>query len=245
MSQPFNPASEAGAQHLQRAIGQLPAHEPAPATWPHIAAQMDADAGLARAVSTLPAHTPADVLWQAIAARLDANETLTTAAVSPESVPLAPSTPAVVRTLPNAWWYRVARRSLSLAASVLLVLGLWWQLRPAQPAASGPHETLAYTEEVTTEPSFSTKPLAAPAFDPLAQQGLAFIDAHCSAQPVRCGTGEFRTLRRQLAELEAQQTQLAQDARRFGESPELRREQGRLITLQARLTRALVHLIIT
>ena len=239
MSQPLHPSAEAGASNLRRAIGQLPAHEPDPATWPHIVAQLDTDAALTRAVPTLPAHEPDDALWLAIAARLDAPAE----AVAP---PAAPARLAVVRPLQPAWWPRVARRSLSLAASVLLVLGLWWQLRPARPAATaGPQESLAYSEEVAPEASSPAPPPAAAAFDPLQQQGLAFIDAHCTSRPVLCGSDEFRTLRSQLAELETQQHQLAQDARRFGESPELRREQARLITMQARLTRALVHLIIT
>jgi hypothetical protein len=234
MSQPFDPTAEAGASNLQRALGQLPAHEPDPAAWRRIAAQLDADAALARAIPNLPAHEPDDTLWLAIATRLDAP-----AEEAPAPAP-ALVAPGVVRSLPLAWWPRVARRSLSLAASVLLVLGLWWQLRPVGPAAEGPHETLAFSEEVLPESS-----PAAPAFDPLAQQGLAFIDAQCTSQPAVCGSGEFRVLRSQLAELEAEQARLTEDARRFGESPELRREQTRLITLQARLTRELVHLIIT
>ena len=241
MSQPFDPTTEAGAPHLQRALGQLPAHEPDPATWPRIAAQLDADAALAHAIPTLPAHEPDDALWLAIAARLDAPAE---AEAAPAATPASPASPAVVRSLTPAWWPRVARRSLSLAASVLLVLGLWWQLRPGQPTTVGPHETVAYSEEAAPEANPTALPTAL-ALDPLEQQGLAFIDAHCTAQPAVCGSGEFRTLRSQLAELEAQQAQLAQDARRFGNSPELRREQARLITLQARLTRELVHLIIT
>lgn len=250
MSPPFNSPPEAGASNLRRAIGQLPAHEPDPATWPRVAARLHADAALARAIPALPAHAPDDALWLAIAARLDAPEIrpaeTDAAEAFAKSPPLAPSAPAVVRPLQPAWWPRVARRSLALAASVLLVLGLWWQLRPARPAATaGPHETLAYSEEIAPEASGAAPLSTAPAFDPLEQQGLAFIDAHCTSQPVRCGSDEFRSLRRQLTELGAQQTQLVQDARRFGESPELRREQARLITLQARLTRELVHLIIT
>lgn len=241
MSQPFDPAAEAGAPHLQRALGQLPAHEPDPATWARIAAQLDADAALARAVPDLPTHEPDDALWLAIAARLDAPAEV----AEPMAPPAEPerAAPGVVRSLPQAWGPRAVRRSLSLAASVLLVLGLWWQLRPAAPAPVGPHETLAFSEEVVPEAGPAAP--AAPAFDPLAQQGLAFIDAQCTSQPAVCGSGEFRALRSQLAELEAEQARLTQDARRFGESPELQREQARLITLQARLTRELVHLIIT
>ena len=88
-------------------------------------------------------------------------------------------------------------------------------------------------------------PQPAPATDLLEQQGRLFIDAHCSSRPVVCESGEFRTLRTQLQELETQEARLRQDARRFGTSPELLREQARLITLKASVTRELVQLLIS
>ena len=234
MSQPPE-TPEAGGAHLRRAIQQLPAHEPDPATWPRVAAQLAAEA-LARAIPALPPHEPDDALWAAIAARLDAGET-----TQPAAVP-APAAPAVVRTLQPAWLSRPVRRAMALAASLLLLLGaFWWQQRPAGSAL---RETVAFSEEVAA-PEPLTPPALAPGTDPLARQGVAFIDAHCTALPAVCGSGEFRSLRGQLAELEAQQTQLARDARRFGESPELRREQARLISLQAHITRELVQLLIS
>ncbi len=245
MSQPPDNSAipEAGAANLRRAIGQLPAHAPDEQLWNSVAAQLATDEALARVVPALPAHEPDELLWNRIAARLDAAEPLAAA----EPIKVARPAPAVGRTLQPGWRLRPARRAWALAASVLLVLGmsLWWGQRPGQSAASGPRETVAYSEEAAAEPGSFAEPLPAPAFDPLAQQGLAFIDAHCGSRPVLCGSGEFRSLRAQLTEIEAQQAQLRRDARRFGESPELRREQARLITLQARLTRELVHLLIT
>ena len=224
---------EAGEPNLRRAIEHLPPHEPDPATWPRVAAQLAADEALARAIPALPPHEPDDDLWGAIAARLDAAEL-------PAPAPI-PAAPAVGRTLKPAWLARPARRALALAASLLLLLGaLWWQ---QHPAALGPRETVAFSEEVAApEP---VAPAPAPGADPLAQQGVSFIDAHCTSLPAVCGSGEFRSLRGQLTELEAQRAQLQRDARRFGESPELRREQARLITLQARITRELVQLLIS
>lgn len=225
---------EAGGANLRRAIGQLPPHEPDPATWPRVAAQLAADEALARALPALPPHEPDDALWATIATRLDAG-----ALPRPAT---EPAPPAVVRTLQPAWLARPARRAMALAASILLLAGIfWWQQRPA---ASGPRETVAFSEEVA-----ALEPLVSPALtlgaDPLARQGLAFIDAQCTSQPATCGSDEFRSLRGQLAELEAQQVQLQRAARRFGESPELRREQARLITLQASITRELVQLLIS
>ena len=232
MSQPFeNP--EAGAHNLARALRSLPAHAPDAALWPAIATQLAADETLARALPPLPAHEPDEALWEAIAARLDA--------------PAGRPAPAVGRALPPTWWAaRPVRRALALAASLLLVLGLaWWGRQLAQPAGAGPRETVVYSEEISTEEGPTPAPPLAPALDPLQRQGVAFIDSRCSARPVVCGSNEFRALRTQLAEVAAEQAQLQQAARRFGESPELLREQARLITLQASLTRELVQLLIT
>ena len=227
---------EAGGANLRRAIQHLPPHEPDPATWPRVAARLAADEALAHAMPALPAHEPDDALWARITARLDAAELPQPAAAPP------PAAPAVVRTLQPAWRTRPVRRAMALVASVLLLLGIfWWQQRPR---ASALRETVAFSEEAAA-PEPSALPTPMPGGDPLASQGVAFIDDHCTSLPTVCGSGEFRALRGQLAELETQQAQLQRDARRFGVSPDLRREQARLITLQASITRELVHLLIS
>ena len=222
---------EPGGPNLRRALNNLPAHEPDPTTWSRIEAQLAVDAALARAIPALPTHEPDDDLWANVAARLDAAEA--PAAAVPA---VAPVTPAVLRPL---WPARAVRRMLAVAASVLLVLGVWWQLRPTAAAPTVARETVTFSEEE------GPLPLPAPAADPLERQGLSFIDAHCTSQPVLCQSGEFRTLRMQLTELETQEAQLNRDARRFGASPELLREQARLITLKASVTRELVQLLIS
>ena len=232
-STPHTP--EAGDTPLRRAIQQLPPHEPDPAIWSRVAAGLAADEAVARAIPVLPVHEPDEALWAGIAARLDAGEQ-----PQPAAAP-AHETPVVVRTLRPAWLVRPWRRIMALAASVLLLLGtFWWQ----RPLGSGPHETVAFSEEVAVPAPLSPAQIL-PGGDPLASQGLAFIDARCTAQPGVCGSGEFRSLRSQLAELEAEQARLQRDARRFGESPELRREQTRLISLQASITSELVQLLIS
>ncbi len=60
-----------------------------------------------------------------------------------------------------------------------------------------------------------------------------------------CQSGEFRSLRTQLTELEGEEARLRLDARRFGASPELLREQTQLINLKAAVTRELVQLLIS
>lgn len=224
---------EAGGQNLQRALQNLPKYEPDPATWPQIEAQLAADAALKRVVPVLPAHEPDELLWDAIAARLEEN------APAPAS-PL-PVEPAKVRPM---WPAHMLRRVMAVAASVLILLGVWWQQRPTtEPvAASGLRETVAFSEEVLATPLPSAVPVSA---DPLEQEGQSFIDAHCSSLPTVCQSGEFKSLRTQLTELEAEEEQLRQDARRFGESPELLRQQAKLITLKATVTRELVQLLIS
>lgn len=223
---------ETGEPNLRRALHNLPAHEPDPATWSRIEAHLAADTALRGAVPALPAHEPDEDVWAAVAARLDAAEP----ALEPALPAVALAAPAVVRPL---WPVRAVRRALAVAASVLLVLGIGWQLRPAAPAPTVAHETLTFSEEE------DAPPLPTPAADPLERQGLSFIDAHCSSQQAVCQSGEFRTLRTQLTELETQEAQLRRDARRFGASPELLREQARLITLKATVTRELVQLLIS
>ena len=220
---------EPGGPNLRRALTNRPAHEPDPATWSRIEAQLAADAALTRAIPALPAHEPDEDLWAAVAARLDVVE------VRPQPTAAAVP-PAVVRAM---WPVRAVRQALAIAASVLLVLGVWWQVRPIASGPAVAHETLTFSEEEGTLPP--PMPLA----DPMEQQGLSFIEAHCSSQPAVCQSGEFRTLRTQLQELETEETRLRQDSRRFGASPELLREQARLVTLKATVTRELVQLLIS
>ena len=224
--------AENGRAHLRRAVAALPAHAPDPATWPRIAGQLAAEQAIAAALPYLPTHAPAPDAWASIAARLDA---------SSESVAAAPA--PVVRPL---WPARLGWVA-GLAAAVLLLLGVWW-LRPtasAPPlATAAPQETVTFSEEVAALPVPTPASLTAPT-DPLAQQGEAFIEAHCTSLPTVCQSGEFRELRAQLTEVEAQQRRLHQDAQRFGSSPALVREQGQLTTLRAALTRELVQLIIS
>ncbi|GAB3635257.1 hypothetical protein GCM10027422_08470 [Hymenobacter arcticus] len=242
---PTPDAPDRGAPNLRRAVATLPTHEPAPATWPRVAAQLAADEALARIIPDLPAHEPADDLWASIAARLDAPGVMQN--IDSKAVVRQPAD-AVVRTL---WPARpVVRRVLALAASVLLLLGVWWQQRPAAPGprpvavAAGPRESVAYSEETAAAPAPASAGSSAAA-DPLELQGQAFINSQCSALPGVCQSGEFRSLRTQLAELETQEVRLRLDARRFGTSPELLREQAQLVSMKAALTRELVQLFIS
>jgi hypothetical protein len=133
---------------------------------------------------------------------------------------------------------------MAVAASVLILLGVWWQQRPTTVpvATSSLRETVAFSEEVVTTPLPSAIPVSE---DPLEQEGQLFIDAHCSSLPTVCQSGEFKSLRTQLTELEEEEEKLRQDARRFGESPELLRQQAQLISLKATITRELVQLLIS
>jgi hypothetical protein len=220
---------ETDGPNLRRALATLPAHEPDDATWARIQTHLAADKAFAQVIPTLPQHTPDEELWGNIVAGLAAP----TAVAEPTSLP---ATTPVVRRL---WPARAVRRALALAASVLLLLGGWWQLHPRAAGPVVAQQTLTFSEEEAALPP------PAPATDLLEQQGRLFIDAHCSSRPVVCESGEFRTLRTQLQELETQEAQLRQDARRFGTSPELLREQARLITLKASVTRELVQLLIS
>jgi hypothetical protein len=220
---------ETDGPNLRRALTNLPAHEPNEATWARIEAQLAADAALGRVLPALPLHEPDEELWGNIVAGLDA----------PAVVPEPAGPPAAAPVVRRLWPTRAVRRTLAVAASLLLLLGGWWQLHPRAAGPVVAQQTLTFSEEE------AVLPVPAPATDLLEQQGRLFIEAHCSSRPVVCQSGEFRTLRTQLQELETQQTRLRQDARRFGTSPELLREQARLITLKASVTRELVQLLIS
>jgi len=224
----FPEPPEAGHEHLRRAVASLPPHEPDDAIWPRIAAQLQAEEAITQALPTLPAHEPDAELWSAIVNRLDEAE--------------SPAAAVVVRAL---WPADALRWVGSIAAAILLLLGVWW-LRPASPekqVATAPRETITFSEEEATLPVAAMR--LAPSADPLAQEGKAFIDAHCTSLPTVCQTSEFRELRAQLTEVEAQERRLRQDAQRFGASPTLVRQQVQLTTLRATLTRELVQLLIS
>ena len=234
---------ETGREHLRRALHHLPTHEPEAATWPRILAQLTAEEAVARTLPHLPTHEPDDALWSAIAARLDA----------PEETPVF-RTPDDSPQIKPLWPAATLRLISGVAAAVLLLLAAWL-LRPAPApmalpgtvaateAAATPHETIAYSEEVVTAPAAS--PAAPLAFDPLGEQGVAFIDAHCTSLPTVCQSDEFQQLRSQLTELETQEQSLRQDVRRFGSTPELVQHQVHITTLKATVTRELIQLLIS
>lgn len=234
---------ETGREHLRRALHHLPTHEPEATAWPRILAQLTADEAVARALPHLPTHEPDAALWNAITARLD----------TPEETPVfrAPDTAPESRPL----WPAATLRLLSGVAAALVLVLAAWLLRPAHTpealpgtmaateTASMPHETIAYSEEVVAAPAAS--PAAPVPFDPLGEQGLAFIDAHCTSLPSVCQSDEFQQLRSQLTELETEEQTLRQDARRFGSTPELVQHQVRITTLKATVTRELIQLLIS
>ncbi|MDF7814441.1 hypothetical protein [Hymenobacter sp. YC55] len=225
---------EEGHQHLRRALNELPTHEPAPATWSRIEAQLAADEAIHRTLPQLPTHAPDDALWAAIAGRLDQLDT------EPTPLTAAPTAPGVVRPL---WPAKRLRLVASVAAAILVLVLAWWQFPTSSYDASVPHETITYTEE-TVESPVATLPVQS-AVDPLGREGVAFIDAHCTSLPTVCQSGEFKELRTQLTELETEELRLQQAAQRFGTTPELVRNQVRVTTLKAAVTRELIQLLIS
>ena len=224
---------EEGHQHLRRALNELPTHEPAPATWSRIEAQLAADEAIHRTLPQLPTHAPEDAVWAAIAGRLDQLET------EPTPVTAAPATPGVVRPL---WPAKRLRLVASVAAAILVLVLAWWQL-PTSYDAAAPRETITYTEETVESPTV-TLPVQT-GTDPLGREGVAFIDAHCTSLPTVCQSGEFKELRTQLTELETEELRLQKAAQRFGTTPELVRNQVRVTTLKAAVTRELIQLLIS
>lgn len=202
-----------GRQHLARAIGQLPTHEPDPSGWDALAAQLAGEQAIAAALPHLPTHEPAADTWQHLASRLDQ-------AAAP--APLWP-----VRQRRRAW-------QLGLAASVLLLLGIG--LAWLRPPASAPRVAVASLPPLPALP-----PL--PPAQPLEAEGEAFIEAHCTSLPQVCQSGEFQQLRAQLAALQRQEVLLRTQAQQRGATPQLVRQQVQVTILKATVTRELIHLL--
>ncbi|WP_133271285.1 hypothetical protein [Hymenobacter radiodurans] len=77
---------------------------------------------------------------------------------------------------------------MAVAASVLILLGVWWQQqRTVEPTTTGIRETLGISEEVATPMPTSI----AVSVDPLEQEGRSFIDAHCTSLPTVCQSGNL------------------------------------------------------
>ncbi|HEX8425897.1 hypothetical protein [Hymenobacter sp.] len=222
-----------GQHNLRRALNELPTHEPAPATWSRIEAQLAADEAIHRTLPQLPIHEPDDAVWAVIAGRLDELQ------AAPAPLTVTAATPGAVRPL---WPAKQLRLVAGMAAAILLLVLAWWQ-RPTAYDTSVPRETITYTEETVESPT-ATLPVQA-ATDPLGQEGVAFIDAHCTSLPTVCQSGEFKELRTQLTELETEELRLQQAAQRFGATPELVRNQVRVTTLKAAVTRELIQLLIS
>lgn len=230
---------------LARAAAHLPLHAPDDALWGRIEQQLNAENAVARAVPQLPLAEPDDSLWDAITARLDAADSGPLATLPPEPAP-APEEAVVRRLQPAA----PAWRGIMALAAALALLVLAWRLLPLGPggsnSASAPtarRETVHYSEETVAAPL----PEAAPLPDEYRteREGLAFIDAQCNSLPVACQSSEFRELRGQLAELEAEERRVQADLQRLGHDPELVRQQVRVATLKATVTKELVQLIIS
>ena len=110
----------------QRALNQLPTHEPRPDTWPQIAQWLDTEEAVHQAKPELPTYEASADTWEHIAAHL------------------APAcAPRTVR-----WWHWAA------AAMLVTTLGalVWYQL-PHEDAVVSYHEeslgaSVAYQEEI-------------------------------------------------------------------------------------------------
>lgn len=228
MKQPATSEPEAGRPPLERAVQELPQHEPAAGTWDRIAARLAADQALAHALPQLPQHEPAADTWNVIAARLDHLAT-----------PVAPRPHLRVQRR-RAW-------QLALVASLLLVAGLGWLGRPGShaPVAVAPPTAAPGAVVAPAVPDLPALPALPPPVEPLDTQGEAFIDAHCSSLPQVCQSGKFRQLRARLAALQQQQQQLENQTQQRGATPQLEQQQVQVTIQKATVTRELVHLLIS
>ncbi|SNC68431.1 hypothetical protein SAMN06265337_2311 [Hymenobacter gelipurpurascens] len=235
MKEEIEEGPEFGRIHLHKAIASLPQHVPAEQAWERIVQQLDFAAALDEVRHELPEHEPDELVWDNILAELDQEPIA-------EIQPVWP-TPAVVRPMwPTARVLRVG----AMAASWLLVLLAWHYWPSATPIPIATTERVSYSVETVSAPLNTTEePLALP--DDVAEEheGMAFINAQCTKVPAGCQSPEFRSLKQQMAELDAEEKRLQQEVQRFGSNPELVRYQTRVTALKATVTKELIQLLIT
>lgn len=248
---------------VSRALPELPQHEPDDDLWAVIVGRLDHETPAPLTLSPAqeapvhPLHLAPAALAEEAAAELRPKpaQPAETAPVVLEPAALTP--PRTTRRWLNRPWHWAASVA---AASVLMLVGAWWQHQqrgalpvavrtssaPTEPlAAPAAHETISYGEEVLPADKAATARFASSSFDPLQAQGVAFIDAHCTSLPTVCQSAQFQQLRTELAELEAEEQRLQQAARRFGSSPELEQNRARVTTQKATITRELIQLLIS
>ena len=228
---------EFGRLHLHHAIAHLPTHEPAEQVWHQVAQQLDVAAALNQLRHQLPEHEPDELVWSGIELQLDQEEPLGLSLPTPS---LRPGQP-VVRRL----WPAQALKAGAIAASWLLVLLAWHYWPSATPRRIVAQERISYSVETMPTSQPNKEPLVLPNDAAEEHEGMAFIMTQCSKVPAGCQSAEFQALKKQIAELDAEEKRLQQEVRRFGNNSELIRYQTRVTTMKATVTKELIQLLIS
>lgn len=185
------------------------------------------------AVNQLEEVEPRFTAWEELSTRLAFEDQLT-AQVNhlPEVEPKAdvwrriePRLDAVKPLWPRHW------RTLAAAASVIFAVGLmiWWNQQATQKV------TIAYSTE-STAGWVSTVPEAKET-----DKAEAFIAESCQRKSVICTTPDFRDLKGELDELNAQKNRIEREIKTFGEHPDLVRAQIKIENQRAEITKELVQ----
>ncbi len=224
---------EYNKQALDQAILHLPTIENhLDQQWDFIADQLEEaritndSVPLQQAVGGLPTLTAPDAIWDNIEVNLD---------------PVAPAkVVSMNRRSSRPYW-------LSIAASLLLIVGLAWLLSinpSGDMASNNATVTIAFSEEETMDdPSMQN-------FDMTHEyenweQAQAFITAYCSSLPPECANPEFSALQSQLHDIETRCTSLKNKLNETSEDIDMYSYLIRLEKQRNELTKTLIQMIVT
>ncbi len=198
------------------------------------------DNTLQEAISRLPEYDPDAGLWERIAAELDSRQALSGPLKAlPEYEPALGSWEGISAQLASAEPPKAVLAGwLRMAASVCLVVVAW----AAGRQFFRERETISvvYTREKAPE-----KVPYREAPDQAGQAAYAFIWSRCQQQLAVCQSPQFRELKAQLDELDAQAEKLRRELDRYGENHDLIRAQIKIENLKSEVTKELIRLLTT
>jgi len=127
-------------------------------------------------------------------------------------------------------WYQLWPSWVAAATVVFAVgLGVWWNGQSTQKV------TIAYSTELMADwKSTEVK------IDPFSS-AEAFIAESCQRKTAICTTPDFRDLKGELQELNAQKARIEHEIKMFGEQPDLVRAQIKIENQRAEITKELVQ----
>ena len=182
---------------FNKASKQLPLHEPAPDLWNRIEQELDRTTStekgkryLEKAINDLPNYEPAQLVWTGIENKLDKKNT-------------------------KIIFIKGITYPLSIAASIALLIGMYWFYSSTFNGDNNTQVSMAYSEEVMEESK--TSAIIDNAENKSDDEIMAMVQEHCSSLPQSCENPKFNGLLKQYEELKDAQKELEVQVEENGE----------------------------